>query len=107
MRVVKRAGRWIRRAYFALFKMPENMLVFFSGIVLSAAINVATNGVTSSGFNWNYGGRVTVSMLLMFISSIFFMLMAIYLKPIQENYKAHPPSVREGKIGRASCRERV
>lgn len=87
--------KFFRRVFFSIFKMPENMAIFISGILLSAAINIATSEIGDSGVDWSYGWRVTISTILMFISSCCFAILAVYVKPIQEKHKKdHPILIR-------------
>lgn len=85
----------LRRGFFAIFKMPENMMIFVSGILLSTAINIATTKIGDAGVEWTYGWQVTTSTILMFVSSCCFTIMAVYLKPLQEKHKKeHPTAIR-------------
>lgn len=85
----------LRRGFFAIFKMPENMMTFISGILLSTAIGIVTSKITDTGIRWTYGWQVTISTILMFISSCSFTFMAVYLKPLQDKHKnEHPLSIR-------------
>lgn len=85
--------KYLRRNFFIIFKMPENMLIFISGILLSTSINIATNKIGNNGIGWTYGWQVTISTILMFASSCCFTIMAVYLKPIQEKHKKEHPVV--------------
>ena len=85
----------IRRVFFAIFKIPENMMTFISGILLSASISIVTGQIVDTGIKWTHGWQVTISTILMFISSCCFTIMAIYLKPLQEKHqKEHPIEIR-------------
>lgn len=87
--------KFLRRLFFSVFKMPETMSIFISAILLSAAINIATNEIGDKGIDWSYGWQVTFSVILMFLSSCCFTILAVYLKPMQERHKKdHPISVR-------------
>lgn len=71
-----------------IFKISESIYAFLSGILLSAAINIATSTINNNEISM--AQNIRISMILMFIASILFMLLSVYLKPIQERYSGYP-----------------
>lgn len=90
-----KALKTLQRIFFSIFKLPESMTVFISGILLTTAINILTGQIKNDGFIWCHKWNITLSTILMFISSVCFMILTTYVKPLQENHKKkHPLSIR-------------
>jgi hypothetical protein len=71
-----------------IFKISESIYTFISGILLSAAISIATSTINNNEICMAY--NITLAMLFMFIASVLFMLLAVYLKSIQDIYSGYP-----------------
>ena len=90
-----KALKTLQRIFFSIFKLPESMTVFISGILLTTAINIVTGQIKNNGFIWHHKWNITLSTILMFISSACFMILTTYVKPLQEKHKKnHPLSIR-------------
>jgi hypothetical protein len=66
--------------------LPENLMVFFSGIFLSVAINLATYNITQ-GLS-SLAAHIIISMIFMITSSIVLAVWAAITKPLKEEFKA-------------------
>jgi len=65
--------------------LPENLMIFFSGIFLSIAINVATSNIPIDLSK--LPTHIIVSMVFMIISSIALAIWATITKPLQDEFK--------------------
>lgn len=72
------------RVYLSLFLiLPESAFTFISGVLLSAAINIATSQLPSSIWVMLRCNTI-ISMFLMFAACIIFMWLGVSVKPHQE-----------------------
>ncbi len=72
------------RIYLSLFLVvPESAFTFISGVLLSAAINIATSQLPSSIWLMLRCNTI-ISMFLMFVACIVFMWLGVSIKPHQE-----------------------
>lgn len=86
--------------FLKIFKIPESILVFFSGIFVSASINIFTSIVpdASSTLRWNF----IVSAVFMLICSILLMIWACCVKPYQEQFAKETKENRQAINGWAN-----
>ena len=72
------------RIYFSIyFIIPDSVFAFTSGILLSAAINIATSQLPHS--IWKELSSATIlAMFLMFASCVFFFWLSVSVKPHQD-----------------------
>jgi hypothetical protein len=85
---------YIYWSFLSILHIPENILAFISGILLSAAINIATGIIGEDGIS-KLPINITISMLLMFVASILFMVLAVIVKPIQEYFNTKDESSKK------------
>lgn len=79
-------GKQIQKKFFAIFLVvPDSMFSFVSGIFLSVAINIATSQIPDSIWT-NLPKTIIGAMFLFFSSCICFILLAISVRPYQENH---------------------
>ena len=70
------------RYYYIFYKIPEPFLTFFSGILISIAVNILTSHIPNvADLGWNF----FVSSGCMFLSSIVLIVWTIYVKPLQQD----------------------
>ncbi|MCL2774211.1 MAG: hypothetical protein FWD71_12795 [Oscillospiraceae bacterium] len=78
------------KKFFYIFKvLPDGLLTFISGILLTSAINIATSQLPSSIFDV-LNCKIIISMFLMFVSSCFFILLGFSIKPFQDEFSKTP-----------------
>jgi len=65
--------------------VSENLIVFFSGIFLSLAINIATHDIPIK--LCDLPTHIVVSMILMIVSSVDLAIWVTIVKPLQEEFK--------------------
>jgi hypothetical protein len=69
--------------------IPDSFITFISGICLAAAINIATSQIPNKLCDM-LPLYIIFSMILMFASSVFFMILAVKTKEFQDTYKLSP-----------------
>jgi hypothetical protein len=65
--------------------LPENLMIFFSGIFLSIAINIATKDIP---IKLDLPTNIFISMALMIVSSVVLAIWATITKPLQHEFKS-------------------
>lgn len=65
--------------------LPENMLIFFSGVCLSVGINIATSQIPKSISELPC--NIIASMALILAASVIFAIWAVSVKSAQEEFK--------------------
>lgn len=90
----KRFAAHIYWGFLSMLRIPESILAFISGILLSAAINIATGMIGEEGIS-QLPANITISMTLMFIACVLFMVLAVMVKPIQESFNTKDASSKK------------
>lgn len=82
-----------KKGFFNIFRLSDGSFCFFSGVLVSAAINMLTSSMPESPLTlpWN----VLVSIILMVIASFLLILIADTVRPCQERYNSKEINVRD------------
>ena len=83
----------LKETILSFFKIPESIIVFLSGILVSASINIFTCTIPRSAFF--LPKHLVVSALLMLFSSCCLMYWAIIVKPCQEKHNKDAPNEKD------------
>ena len=82
-----------RKVFYVMFRVPDTIVCFLSGVLVSAAINILTSPLPEKKATLPAESKLSVGLLL--LASLILIILASIQKECQESFRNRAPNTRD------------